>query len=245
MKFVEELIEVSGLPDIIDNYEHEVYSDLEYKIGEYYKYLRMGRRLYNRMHKLEDSRIALQKFKDSNVYIERLDSDKGQDVYKFPIVPVDFQLSSPFKKKKVQTVTDFLSFMEKRDLQSISWSSFFPGNFYIFSKENKYFSWDYVRALEEIRDLKVPVRLVITRAGIVMEGYITEFTPKNEANEDVSYSLTFEQRKKIEVKSIVAGTTYYKPKEVVKPQKKIDYSQIANKKVVKNWGIEEWALTQT
>lgn len=131
-----------------------------------------------------------------------LSVNNREQVIKLPVVPNEFEVSSPMGGERWQTMNQGeLNLIGVKGLRGISFKSFFPRHDYRFLKDRVYQGWDYVRALEEWRDRRVPVRLIITDTPINLPVTIDsfEYGPKD-GSRDIEYSLSMTEYRFPEVR---------------------------------------------
>ncbi|MEW8957782.1 MAG: hypothetical protein AB2448_01525 [Moorella sp. (in: firmicutes)] len=123
-------------------------------------------------------------------------------VLRIPVIPEEFQVESPFNNETYTTISQGdIKLIGLRGLKSISWQSFFPAKEYPFNRDNTYKAWEYVRVLEEFRDRRLPVRLVIPEAEINMAATIDEFNyGLKDGSGDVYYSITLSEFKFVQIR---------------------------------------------
>lgn len=136
-----------------------------------------------------------------DIYISINNREK---VIKIPVVPEEFYVTSPFNNQTYSTISQGdIKLIGLRGLKTISWESFFPARDYPFRRDNTYDVWEYVNTLEEFRDRRIPVRLIITGTGINIAATIDEFSyGLKDGSHDVHYSITFSEFKFVQVKGV-------------------------------------------
>lgn len=125
-------------------------------------------------------------------------------VLRIPVIPEEFQVESPFNNETYTTISQGdIKLIGLRGLKSISWQSFFPAKEYPFSRDNTYKAWEYVKILEEFRDRRLPVRLVIPEADINMAATIDEFNyGVRDGSGDVYYTITLSEFKFVQIQGV-------------------------------------------
>lgn len=123
-------------------------------------------------------------------------------VLQMPVLPSEFKIQSPEQHENYSTVAQGeVKLIGNRGLKSISWSSIFPSRKLAYSRNSSLFGWDFVKEIEDMRDKKIPIRLIITDTNInlpvVVENF--EYGMKSESK-DVQYSIEFSEYKFLEVK---------------------------------------------
>lgn len=136
-----------------------------------------------------------------DIYISINNREK---VLKIPVVPEEFNVTSPFNNQTYSTISQGdIKLIGLRGLKAISWESFFPAHDYPFRRDNTYDAWEYVNTLEEFRDRRIPVRLIITGTGINIPATIDEFSyGLKDGSKDVHYSITFSEFKFVQIKGV-------------------------------------------
>lgn len=115
-----------------------------------------------------------------------------------PITPEKFELKTEHNSQTFETLeVGELVVLGKRKAEKLSFSSFFPDNFYEFS--NSYASaYSFVNSIIEMKNLNKPVRVMITGTNINKMFYISSFNyEEKDGTGDIYYSIDFiESREK-------------------------------------------------
>lgn len=120
--------------------------------------------------------------------------DDYDTIIKLPIMPSEFEISSPFGNETFETMNQGeIIIPGRRGLRSVQVDSFFPGKEYSFNRANDYKGWEYVQLFEEWRDNKLPIRWYITNANKYSRNmliFISEFNHGlQDGTGDVYYSM--------------------------------------------------------
>lgn len=137
----------------------------------------------------------------TDIYISINNREK---VIKIPVVPEEINITSPFNNQTCSTISQGeIKLIGLRGLKTISWESFFPAHNYPFRRDNTYDAWEYVNTLEEMRDCRIPVRLIITGADINIAAVIDEFNyGLKDGSGDVYYSISLSEFKLVQIKVV-------------------------------------------
>lgn len=118
-----------------------------------------------------------------------------EKVINFPVLPSEFTIQSPEQNETYQTIgIGEVNLIGDKGLKGISFSSFFPEKALTYSKNSEMFGWEFVNIIEELRDRKLPFRLVITETPINMPVTIDNFEYGLKAGrKDIQYSIEFKE----------------------------------------------------
>lgn len=198
--------------DKVEEAIREINGQIDDITSPYGQYIRMGRRLAGKMaaRGLASSGIARKRFEEINVYLY----GNGEE-FMFPVYPQEMKLGSPYGITKVESITEILSFIDKKQLGEVQFSSFFPGNLYNFAKyKEDLLGWDFVDKVERMRASNEELQIIMTGTGINLKGYISDLSLSPEPNGDINFSLSFEERRTPDLEENTPTTEYYKPSEI-------------------------------
>lgn len=132
-------------------------------------------------------------FKEIRISIK---SDEVGETFYFPITPSTINLNGKDNELvRIDTIAGKVNYKKDITLQTISFSSFFPNTYYSFSDSYKHFGPDCIEQLEKFQRAEKPITLIITGMGIVMDCYITKFEKNTSPENDIYYSIEFEEAK--------------------------------------------------
>jgi len=122
-----------------------------------------------------------------------------KQIIQLPIVPPDFKIPSPVSNEVFTTINQGdIKLLGRRGLKSLTIDSFFPSKVYPFSRNNKYFGWEYYEIIEGWIDKRMPIRLIMSNTPINMLMTIENFEPGlQDGSGDVYYSLSLSEFKEI------------------------------------------------
>lgn len=126
------------------------------------------------------------------------------EVIRLPVVPSELSITSPFGNQKFNTANQGeFNLIGTRGIQSISWASFFPDKFYSFNRDRTYRGMQYIKKLENWRDRKIPIRLVITGMDVNIAVLVDNITygPKD-GTTDIYYEIQLSEFKFLSVKGV-------------------------------------------
>lgn len=109
-----------------------------------------------------------------------------------PITPEKFEIKTEHNIQTFETLeVGELVVLGKRKAEKLSFSSFFPNNYYAFS--NSYASaYSFANSLLEMKNLNKPVRVMITGTNINKMFVISSFEyEEKDGTGDVYYSIDF------------------------------------------------------
>ncbi|MBN7773166.1 hypothetical protein [Clostridium aminobutyricum] len=124
-----------------------------------------------------------------------LSINNREKVIHLPVLPSEVMIQSPEQNETYQTIgLGEVNLIGNKGLKSLSFSSFFPEKAVSYSKSNEMFGWEYVNELENLRDRKLPFRLVITETPINMPVTIDTFEYGLRAGTNyIQYSLELKE----------------------------------------------------
>lgn len=122
-----------------------------------------------------------------------------KQIIQLPIVPASFKIPSPVNNEVFTTINQGdIKLLGRRGLKSLTIDSFFPSKVYPFSRNNKYFGWEYYEIIEGWIDKRMPIRLIMSNTPINMLVTIENFEPGlQDGSGDVYYSLALSEFKEI------------------------------------------------
>ncbi|MEK5330255.1 hypothetical protein [Lysinibacillus sp. FSL W8-0992] len=122
-----------------------------------------------------------------------------KQIIQLPIVPSDFKIPSPVNNEVFTTINQGdIKLLGRRGLKSITIDSFFPSKAYSFSRNNKYFGWEYYEIIEGWIDKRMPIRLIMSNTPINILMTIESFEAGlQDGSGDVYYSLALSEFKEI------------------------------------------------
>ena len=98
-----------------------------------------------------------------DIYLSINNSEK---VIHIPVTPPEISITSAQGTETFETAGyGWIKIIAARELQSVSWESFFPVHNYPFRRDNSMQGQEYADEINSWRDRKLPVRLVITSSG--------------------------------------------------------------------------------
>lgn len=122
-----------------------------------------------------------------------------KQIIQLPIVPASFKIPSPVNNEVFTTINQGdIKLLGRRGLKSLTIDSFFPSKVYPFSRNNKYFGWEYYEIIEGWIDKRMPIRLIMSNTPINMLVTIENFeSGLQDGSGDVYYSLALSEFKEI------------------------------------------------
>lgn len=126
-----------------------------------------------------------------------LSINNREQVIQLPIVPSEFKIASPLNHETYTTINQGeIKLIGQRGLKSLAFDSFFPSKAYPFSRNNKYFGWEYYEIIQSWIDRRVPIRLIITNTPINIPVVIDNFEAGvQDGSGDVYYTLALSEFK--------------------------------------------------
>ncbi|PIJ97858.1 hypothetical protein [Lysinibacillus sphaericus] len=126
-----------------------------------------------------------------------LSINNREQVIQLPIVPSEFKIASPLNHETYTTINQGdIKLIGQRGLKSLTIDSFFPSKVYPFSRNNKYFGWEYYEIIQSWIDRRVPIRLIISNTPINIPVVIDNFEAGvKDGSGDVYYSLALSEFK--------------------------------------------------
>lgn len=122
--------------------------------------------------------------------------NNNEEVIQLPVPPADYKVPSPWNNQKVDGLQQNLNIIQLRGLKSITVQSFFPieGHDYPFLQNRTMWGRDYVNKIEQWRQRRYPIRLVIIdnkgNQDINMAVTIDDFETDVKQDGDIGYTLT-------------------------------------------------------
>lgn len=117
-----------------------------------------------------------------------------------PVIPAEVSIKRPQSLQEFETVSlKKLCFIAPADLQSISWSSFFPRRDYPYVRGQRLEAEQYADIIDRWIDKKLPIRLVITglsdnsAENIFMSCAVADFNHKYSTDGDLYYDIEFKE----------------------------------------------------
>ncbi len=131
-----------------------------------------------------------------------LSINNNEKVIQFPVLPSEFTLQSSEAHYSYQTISQGeITLIGNKSPKTISFSGVFPEKKLTYSKNTTMYGWDFVKQIEEMRDRKLPFRLIITETPINMPVTIESFEyGLRSGTKDIQYSLEFKEFKFMKVK---------------------------------------------
>ncbi|MFV0517818.1 MAG: phage baseplate protein [Aminipila sp.] len=131
-----------------------------------------------------------------------LSINNNEKVIQFPVLPSEFTLQSSEAHSSYQTISQGeITLIGNKSPKTISFSGVFPEKKLTYSKNTTMYGWDFVKQIEEMRDRKLPFRLIITETPINMPVTIESFEyGLRSGTKDIQYSLEFKEFKFMKVK---------------------------------------------
>lgn len=133
-----------------------------------------------------------------------LSINNREQVIKLPVLPSDFTIQTGMKNETYDTIGQGeIKLIGLPSLRAISLSSFFPAKDYPFLKDVTYKAWEYVELLEQWKERRVPIRIVITDTPINMSCSIESFEYGIEdGTGDIYYTLALSDFKFVQLRSV-------------------------------------------
>lgn len=135
--------------------------------------------------------------------------DRHNVYMRLPVNPPEIDYSSPFGLQKV-TIASLgeVALPGERGLKAISFSSFFPRDYNASYCEYKGFPqpWEWVKKIEEWRDDRRNIRLIISGTPISIPVFVEEFTLQPEkagAPGDIYYTISMTEYRPVKAKQLV------------------------------------------
>lgn len=124
-----------------------------------------------------------------------------EKVIKLPVLPKDFKIQSGMKNETYDTISiGEIKLIGLPTLRAISLSSFFPSKDYPFLRDKTYKAWEYVDMINEWKERRVPIRIIITDTPVNMACTIESFEyGEQDGSQDVYYTLSLSEFKFIEL----------------------------------------------
>ena len=124
-----------------------------------------------------------------------LSINNRERVIKLPVVPSNFKIRSPQNNEIMETVSQGdLKLIGLKGLKSLTISSFFPMKNYPFLRDRSLKGWEYVKQIENWKDRRVPIRLIIPKTPINIAMAIEDFEyGPQDGSGDIYYDLTLEE----------------------------------------------------
>ncbi|WP_018923867.1 phage baseplate protein [Salsuginibacillus kocurii] len=127
-----------------------------------------------------------------NIY---LSINNREQVIKLPVLPSELSISDPQNNENFDSIEKGeMKLIGKSGLKSFDIQSFFPANDYYFVRDRAYSGIEYIELLEEWKERRVPIRVVIDEMNINLPMAIEELTYSSEdGTKDIYYTLSLEQ----------------------------------------------------
>ncbi len=128
-----------------------------------------------------------------------LSINNSEEVMHIPVTPPVVSITSEQGTETFETAGySFVRIIGSRELQSISWESFFPVHDYPFRRDRTMQGQEYADRLNNWRDRRLPVRLVITASGyavisVNMACSITLLNGEVGTDGDYNYSIQLDE----------------------------------------------------
>lgn len=148
--------------------------------------------------------------------------DRHNVYMRLPVNPESIEYSSPFGLNTVNIANlGEVAIPGERGLKQVSFSSFFPRDYNASYCEYDNFPqpWEWVKKIEEWRDDRRNIRLIIVGTPISIPVFVEEFTLEPEkagAPGDVYYSISLKEYRPIKAKQLV--TEANTPKQEQRPK---------------------------
>lgn len=148
--------------------------------------------------------------------------DRHNVYMRLPVNPESIEYSSPFGLNTVNIANlGEVAIPGERGLKQVSFSSFFPRDYNASYCEydNFPFPWDWVKKIEEWRDDRRNIRLIIVGTPISIPVFVEEFKLEPEkagAPGDVYYTITLKEYRPIKAKQLVTAANT--PKQEQRPK---------------------------
>ena len=96
-----------------------------------------------------------------------LSVNNREQFFTLPVLPKEFKIQSGMKNETFDTISQGeIKLIGMKNLRSITLQSFFPNRDYPFLRgqegNRKYKAWDYVNMIEEWKNRRVPIRMIIS-----------------------------------------------------------------------------------
>ena len=126
-----------------------------------------------------------------NIYLSINNREK---VLQLPVLPTEFTLQSPQQNETFQTIAlGEINLIGNKGLKGVSFSSIFPAQKLAYSK-NSLIKTQANIELENMRDKKIPFRLIITDTPINMPVTIDNFEyGMKSGTKDIQYTIEFKE----------------------------------------------------
>lgn len=133
-----------------------------------------------------------------------LSINNREQVIQLPILPSEFEITSPQKHETFETINQGdLKLIGPDGLKSITIDTFFPKKPYAFSRVKNKKGWEYVKTIEAWRKREIPMRLTITGTPINMAVVIDNFDyGVRDGSGDIYYTLSLSEYKLIYLKKV-------------------------------------------
>lgn len=122
-----------------------------------------------------------------------LSINNNQEVILLPVSPTEYDVGRSRDNQTMEGLKGSLIIAGLPNLKTIRIDSFFPYRDYPFLLSRSMFGQDYVNKIESWRNLRIPIRLVITeRTGkkvVNIPVLIDRFDTTTQPNLDISYTL--------------------------------------------------------
>lgn len=147
-------------------------------------------------------------FTDVKVSIITKDS-----IFRFPLTPSQINVNgNDLIIDEFDTIKGKINRINDISLMQISFNSFFPSQYYPFSDDYTNFGVTCVNKINSLKYQKTKVKLVITGIGIVLDCYISKFSPNTSNDGDIEYSIEFTEAKDPSIYEDNSYNYTFKPK---------------------------------
>ncbi|CAM3442303.1 hypothetical protein [Marinicrinis lubricantis] len=127
-----------------------------------------------------------------------LSINNNEEVLELPVIPEELESSSPFSNDRFDGLNQELNLIGIRSRKTIEIESFFPVRDYPFLRSRDKWGMEYVRIIEEWRDRRYPLRLVVANTdknGFTLNIAVTidDFSYGVGQSGDIDYTLSFSE----------------------------------------------------
>lgn len=126
---------------------------------------------------------------------------QGMTNFRFAVLPSEYKLTSESNNTQVMiNALGEINLLGKRKLKNVSFSSFFPGQYYDFCEYMTFPApMESVRIIEDMKENGV-LQLIMTNTPISMDCTIESFTwGENDGSKDINFTLEFKEYRKVKV----------------------------------------------
>lgn len=151
-------------------------------------------------------------FKEIKVSIAEEKNGVELSIFTFPITPSKIKfVGNDNIIEEVDTIAGKINYKKDIDFRIVTFSSFFPNNYYSFSNNYKYFGIDCVNKVDELKLKEIPIKLIITGIGLVLKCYISKFEHETSPGGDIEYTIEFKEAKDPSIYEIESKHYVFKP----------------------------------